>query len=222
MILSLHNSDKPLLANQSTDVSSDGPPTDSFTAAPISLLAQIDDDEYIVLPDAMSLVAIREGNLDKSSRHRFRIIAPMTAGENIETIQLKGIWIDKEAKLLPNLHFQSDKTILPEEDNTAGRRPKQTQGNPRMLEVVTDLPGTNSGKDKDNRSDASHGILGGVLGWDYLLGEMFGADHFTIGMDGMCLIPECIGGRASPAGLGDVYFQRFVRLASSPKETDFD
>jgi len=50
------------------------------------------------------------------------------------------------------------------------------------------------------------------MGWEYLLGDMFESDHVMIGMDGMCLIPDCIGGRGSPAGLADVFFQRFVIL----------
>lgn len=55
-------------------------------------------------------------------------------------------------------------------------------------------------------------MLAGVMGWEYLLGEMFGADHVGIGVDGMCLTPDCIGGTGQPAGLGDVFFRRSVRL----------
>ncbi|PVH89051.1 hypothetical protein DL98DRAFT_544096 [Cadophora sp. DSE1049] len=77
----------------------------------------------------------------------------------------------------------------------------------RMLEIVTDLPGSMAERDRQKNSDTSRGILGGVMGWEYLLGEMFGSDHVTIGNDGMCLIPDCIGGRGSPAGLADVFFQ---------------
>jgi hypothetical protein len=53
------------------------------------------------------------------------------------------------------------------------------------------------------------------MGWEYLLGEMFGSDHVTIGMYGMCLIQNCIGGAGSPIGLADVFFQRFSVLSMS-------
>lgn len=84
-----------------------------------------------------------------------------------------------------------------------------------MLEVVTDLLGSIAGKHRRKNTGTSRGILGGVMGWEYLLGEMFGSDHVTIGNDGMCLIPNCIGGRGSPAGLADVFFQRFVPCSAS-------
>jgi hypothetical protein len=65
----------------------------------------------------------------------------------------------------------------------------------KTLEVITDLmhPTTQS--------------LGGVNSWSYLLGEMFDADHLRIGMHGMCLIAECIGGNGFPASIGDVFFR---------------
>jgi hypothetical protein len=77
-----------------------------------------------------------------------------------------------------------------------------------MLEIIADLPGSVTGRDRRKTIGSSHGILGGVMGWEYLLGEMFGAAHVTIGMDGMCLIQDCIGGRGRPVGLADVFFQR--------------
>jgi hypothetical protein len=77
-----------------------------------------------------------------------------------------------------------------------------------MLEIVTDLPGSGARKNRKQNMRINDEILGGVMGWEYLLGEMFGVDHITSGMDGMCLIPDCIGGRGSPTGLADVFFQR--------------
>jgi hypothetical protein len=72
------------------------------------------------------------------------------------------------------------------------------------------MTGRNRRKHHMDSSMAS-GILGGVMGWEYLIGEMFGSDHISIGMDGMCLMQDCIGGRGSPAGLADVFFQRLLR-----------
>jgi hypothetical protein len=37
----------------------------------------------------------------------------------------------------------------------------------------------------------------------------------TTGMDGMCLIQDCIGGTGSPVGLADVFFQRFSAYSMS-------
>jgi hypothetical protein len=78
-----------------------------------------------------------------------------------------------------------------------------------MIEIVTDSPGAlQHVKAGLSRSGGGAGILGGVMGWDYMLGEMFGVDHISIGMDGMCLTQNCIGGTGAPAGMGDVFFRR--------------
>ncbi|KAL2069198.1 hypothetical protein VTL71DRAFT_15536 [Oculimacula yallundae] len=175
------------------------PLTNSSNAAPISLLVRIDDEEYLVLPNATSLVSICPGNLNPLIRHEIRIIAPMVGGDAAETLQIEGIWIDEGGQLLP---YQGGPIAGdPSSQQTKVTSPK------RMLEIVTDLPGTMAGKDKRQISGTIRGILGGVMGWEYLLGEMFGSDHVTVGGDDMCLIPDCIGGRGSPAGLADVFFQ---------------
>jgi hypothetical protein len=91
-----------------------------------------------------------------------------------------------------------------EDDRISGKRRK-------MLEVVTDAPGAlQHAKISGTRSGGGAGILGGVMGWEYLLGEMFGVDHISIGMDGMCLTQDCIGGVGEPAGMGDVFFRRYA------------
>ncbi|KAL9578650.1 MAG: hypothetical protein Q9203_007015 [Teloschistes exilis] len=73
----------------------------------------------------------------------------------------------------------------------------------KMLEIITDTPGSFSRRRQVKRSGGADGLLAGVMGWEYLLGEMFGVDHVAIGVDGMCLTQECIGGTGEPAGLGD-------------------
>ena len=80
----------------------------------------------------------------------------------------------------------------------------------KVLEVITDVPGSFRAQHASGRSGGADGLLAGVMGWEYLLGEMFGADHVGIGMDGMCLTQDCIGGVGFPAGLGDVFFRRSV------------
>ncbi|KAH6710763.1 hypothetical protein BKA61DRAFT_658609 [Leptodontidium sp. MPI-SDFR-AT-0119] len=175
------------------------PLTNTSSAAPISLLVRIDDEEYLVLPNATSVVSICRGNLSPNLRHEIRIIAPMVGSDSVETLQIEGIWIDDGGQLLP---YQSS----PSTADPFSQQTKDTAQR-RMLEIVTDLSGSIAGKDRRKNTGTSRGILGGVMGWEYLLGEMFGSDHVTIGNDGMCLIPDCIGGRGSPAGLADVFFQ---------------
>lgn len=80
----------------------------------------------------------------------------------------------------------------------------------KILEIITDSPGSFPGKRQGTRTGGADGLLAGVMGWEYLLGEMFGADHVGIGVDGMCLIQNCIGGVGQPNGLGDVFFRRLV------------
>jgi len=179
------------------------PMANASSAAPISLLARVDDDEYIVIPNASSITTIRRGNLDPRSRHNIRIIAPMVSRINVETLQVEGIWIDQGGEVLPH-----EASVFGDDFPPAQNKHVQN----KMLEVVTDLPGSKAGRDKGKSSGITHEILGGVMGWEYLLGEMFGSDHVTTGMDGMCLIQDCIGGRGSPVGLADVFFQRLLPL----------
>ena len=211
VLLSLHNSEQDLqtitIRATKTSPSLDSiPVTNRSSAKPISLLARVDDDEYIVLPSATSIVSIRRGNLDPFSRHEIRIIAPMVGGDAGDTLQVEGIWIDEKGRLLPYKgHSDDDRTIASVDSTSLHLASKTSQR--KMLEIVTDIPGSMAGTDSQKNAGTTRGILSGVMGWEYLLGEMFGTDHVTIGMDGMCLIPECIGGSGSPAGLADVFFQ---------------
>ncbi|KAF7911553.1 hypothetical protein BELL_0087g00040 [Botrytis elliptica] len=226
ILISLHNKDqqghaKRTDARNKTTASGFPPLLDNTSAEPISLLAQVDDEEYVILPNATSLVALRTKDLDPQSPHIIRIIAPMIGRDMIETFQFLGVWIDKNGQLIPvrnpmsttNLPF-SERDVENEElglsigavDDGLPENPSQR----KMLEILTDLPGSMTGLDRRKHriaSNVANGILGGVMGWEYLTGEMFGSDHVTVGMDGMCLLQDCIGGRGSPAGLADVFFQ---------------
>jgi hypothetical protein len=211
VLLSLHNKDQ--LNQPSNKQFINSPPRLSFLpltnvsdAAPISLLARVDDEDYIVLPNASSTTTIRHGNLDPNSRHDIRIIAPMVSRDSLETLQVEGIWIDEGAHLLPYdaSSTGSDDKLSPVDQNNHASSVKH-----KMLEIVTDLPGSKVANGKRRNSGITHEVLDGVMGWEFLLGEMFGSDHVTIGMDGMCLIQDCIGGVGSPVGLADVFFQRF-------------
>ena len=212
-------------------------------APPISLLARVDDDEYVLLPDASLLVSVCSDNLDRHQEHHFRIVAPMTDDGGRGVIELEGLWVSKGGKLkkvtgsiFDEAYADEDllmaenefvgqrhraglsKVVQDEADNRGSRTTKEDneemwQGNQerrKILEVVTDLPGSFACKQKrqGRRTGGAHGLLSGVMGWEYLLGEMFDVDHVGIGVDGMCLTQECIGGTGEPAGLGDVFFRR--------------
>ncbi|KAF7952515.1 uncharacterized protein EAE97_002012 [Botrytis byssoidea] len=224
ILISLHNKDqqphvKRTNARNKTAASVFLPLSDNTSAEPISLLARVDDEEYVILPNATSLVAIRTKDLDPQSPHIIRIIAPMIGRDIIETFQFLGVWIDENGQLIPvqnpmsttNLPF-SERDVENEELGLTISAVDSGLNAPqrKMLEILTDLPGSMTGLDRRKQRVAyniANGILGGVMGWEYLTGDMFGSDHVTIGMDGMCLLQDCIGGRGSPAGLADVFFQ---------------
>lgn len=209
---------------------------------PISILARIDQEEYVLLPNASSLVKIRS-DLDPSRHYLIRIIFPMIEQRGKEVVQFEGLWIDNYGTLSriggPGLDLSSEDeedldnnksneyhkrgwnimartepidmptgNFIAEEND----KPQAGLSNPflqrKVVEIVTDHPGFIIGKSRGSRQDRADGILAGVMSWEYILGEMFGADHIAIGVDGMCLTQQCIGGVGEPAGLGDVFFRR--------------
>ena len=215
-------------------------------APPISLLAQVDDQEYILLPNSSSLVAVRSNDLDKNKEHRVRIIAPMIDDHGRGVIELEGLWLSKGGKLVKvarsilGEEFMDEDLLKAENDHVgakhrAGLKELEDDGNgksdreklideeeqlltayqsrKKLLEVITDAPGSYSGKQRGRRAGGADGLLAGVMGWDYLLGEMFGVDHVSIGVDGMCLTQDCIGGTGQPAGIGDVFFRRYDNVS---------
>ena len=212
-------------------------------APPISLLARVDQEEYVLLPNASSLVAVCSGSLQRETEHNIRIIAPMTDDQGRGIIQLEGIWLSKGGQFEriegssisedsgdedPS-SAQSDevgekhRTGLSKLLRGSGRggsvqqqevlqdeKSRDFRDRRKNLEVVTDTPGSFGGRNRGKRTGGADGLLAGVMGWEYLLGEMFGVDHTAIGVDGMCLIQDCIGGAGQPAGLGDIFFRRSV------------
>ena len=216
-------------------------------APPISLLAQVDDQEFILLPNSSSLVSVRSNDLERSKEHRVRIIAPMIDDRGRGVIELEGLWLSKGGKLVKvagsilgdevidedllkaeNDHVGEKHRVglkeLEDDGNNKSDREKLIdeeeqvltayQSRKKILEVITDAPGSYSGKQRGRRAGGADGLLAGVMGWDYLLGEMFGVDHVSIGADGMCLTQDCIGGTGQPAGIGDVFFRRYENLPS--------
>ena len=214
-------------------------------AASISLLARVDDEEYILLPNSSGLVSISSGSLELNAHHQIRIIFPMVDDHGRGVAQVEGLWISKFGKLIrvEDSSFDAsfeDEIILNADNGKIGQKyrggrntvpetaerqsvPEFTEdmdaglfnlveNRKRVLEIVTDNPGFLVGRNKGQRSGGSDGLLAGVMGWEYLLGEMFSIDHVAISVDGMCLMQHCIGGSGEPAGIGDVFFRRYARF----------
>ena len=209
-------------------------------AAPISLIARVDQEEYVLFPNATGLVCIRS-DLDADRPHDIRVIAPMIDDDATGLIQLQGIWLSTYGRLervdgtwldlssqdqgsndepveLGKVHRLGLDALLEssvrggslqEEDAKSVVNTSAIENaRKKLLEVITDSPGSLNGRDKSKHAKGAHALLAGVSGWEYLLGEMFDADHVSLGLDGMCLVQDCIGGAGSPAGIGDVFFRR--------------
>ena len=211
-------------------------------APPVSLLAQIDDEEYILLPNSSALVSVCLQSLSADQEHHIRLVAPMTDDNGRGVVELEGLWLDKGGSLIkvPGSMLSEDyvdEDLLDAEHRIVGEKHRtglhdfEKDGTNRfihahhrhghdedvlsanyqrrkVLEVLTDSPGSFTGKQRGKRTGGADGLLAGVMGWEYLLGEMFGADHISISVDGMCLTQDCIGGTGFPAGMGDVFFRR--------------
>ena len=79
----------------------------------------------------------------------------------------------------------------------------------KLIEIVTDQPAHLDNRPKHTtRTREADNLLSGVVGWEYLIGEMFSVDHVSIGAEGMCLTHDCIGGTGTPSGMGDTFFRR--------------
>ena len=213
------------------------------SAPPVSLLALVDGEEYVVLPNATSLVPVRMKDLNRAKSHTIRVIAPMTDDEGMGVVQLDGIWLDKGGTLQPvegstasvgqaNLEDDFD----PESDEIGrshrlglssflhSSRQDQVQSNgeddaeppdfrrrKKLVEIVTDTPAHLDNRPRHtSRTREADNLLSGVVGWEYLIGEMFSVDHVCIGSEGMCLTHDCIGGTGSPSGMGDTFFRRYI------------
>ena len=211
-------------------------------APPISLLARVDSEEYVILQNSSSLVSVCSNDLNRDDEHHIRIAAPMTDDNGRGILELEGLWLSKGGQLLRVqgsllAEEYEDEDELSAENDQIGRKhrsglkeilkgssreakeqaiteeedvPKLLRDRRKIVEVITDVPGSFRPQHAHDRNVGADALLAGVMGWEYLLGEMFGADHVGIGMDGMCMTQDCIGGVGFPAGLGDVFFRRSV------------
>ena len=214
-------------------------PANEKPAPPISLVARVDSEEYVLLANSSNLVIVCPNDLAEDEEHRIRIGAPMTDNGN-GILELNGVWLSKGGQLLRvegSLVGEeyADEDMLSAQNDQVGEKhrtslndilkgkgkteqvdkPSKEEDLSRMLrerrkilEVITDSPGSLRSKHVGVGAGETDSLLAGIMGWEYLLGEMFGADHVSIGVDGMCLIQDCIGGVGTPAGIGDVFFRR--------------
>lgn len=217
-----------------------------MSAPPVSLLALVDNEEYVVLPNATSLVPVRMKDLLKKRHHTIRVIAPMTDDGGTGVVQVDGIWLDKGGQLLPVEGSHASVGQSPDGDEYEGESEEigrshrlglasfmrgsnkgQTQARDeegeveapdfrrrkKLIEIVTDTPAHLDNRPRHtSRTREADNLLSGVVGWEYLIGEMFSVDHVSIGSEGMCLVHDCVGGTGSPSGMGDTFFRRYVPL----------
>ena len=225
--------------------------SDDKPSPPISLLARIDQEEYVLLPNSSGFVSISSNDLKRDGTHNVRIVAPMTDDRGKGIVEVEGIWLSEGGRLASvrgsslREEYEDEDDFAAEDDHVGekhrkgmkdavqsssrvskDKRPPRAdihdttstvQERTKILEVITDSPGSFTGRHQGKRTGGADGLLSGVLGWEYLLGEMFEVDHVAIGVDGMCLIEKCIGGAGYPAGIGDVFFRRSVSRTLSVK-----
>lgn len=208
-------------------------------APPISLLALVDQEEYVVLPNASSLVPVRMKDLDSRVWHIIRVIAPMTDDDGRGMMQIDGLWLDKGGSLSPvegstaagnvndeddldpdsaevgKLHRLGLSSLLHRYNRGPSHSDSREDGDApefkrrrKLIEIVTDQAAHLTSVKSSSRNNGADGLLAGVMGWEYLLGEMFSVDHVCVGLEGMCLVHDCIGGTGEPNGMGDVFFRR--------------
>ena len=214
-------------------------------AAPVSLLVRIDMEEYIILPNSTSLVAVCSQSLSPDRAYNIRVVAPMVDDNGDSVVELEGLWLSKGGSfdqvagsmLINDYAVQDD--LQAESSIVGGKHQEgiadfqegdfhglihshkhhQTEtelmetinGRRKVVEIVTDSPGSLTRKRNGDMMGSSERLLAGVMGWEYLIGDMFDSDHVCIGVDGMCLTQNCHGGKGFPAGIGDVFFRRWAR-----------
>jgi hypothetical protein len=198
---------------------------------PVSLMTRIVNGEYTYFHKcAKGLVAVTATALEPSEDHTIRVIAPGIDDEGRRAVEFEGLWLNTGASLASSprtkrsvrpdmvsdaLSVLSQKSPQYSRQNLGATGVKRFRSSglsdngfqqpasaPRKtLEIVTDLPRT-LGPQTENES------LTALTGWEDLVGDMFGADHVHIALNGMCLTFPCIGGSSQSASVEDAFFRR--------------
>lgn len=204
----------------------------SISITPMSLVSQIDGDEYTSFPHCgKGLIAIAAASLDPKKDHFIRI-RTSAVGERYLGLRFEGLWLNVGGHLIPsrgteasarqelisdvaptlsNHSAQASRqrfvTYTPETISGGSLGDSRSQSPPaaarKVLEIMSDLPRSFPGHPDDEREKA-------VAGWEELVGDIFGADHVRIGVDGICLSLPCTGGMVEPATSKDVFFRRYA------------
>jgi len=201
-------------------------------AAPVSLVSRVDHGEYRYFPQSgKGLVAIAAASLEPSQDHIIRIMAHGIDGEGHRGLEFEGLWLNNGGSLISSqrkketarpemvsvaISMQPDKFAHEPHQSPKTEEVSKTESSglsdnrseyfllfPRKtLEIVTDTPHT-------VRARPIHKSLAALERWSDLVGEMFGADHVSITVDGMCLTSPCLRGAAQSASVKDIFFRRY-------------
>lgn len=208
--------------------------TKAKPAPPLSLVAVVDGEEYIVLRNSSGLVAVSADGLDPSSSYNVRIIAPGLDDDGIGIIELEGILLSKGGRLEPiykdRMRHDIKEYGRPMEDDRiweahnpqhsksdrqsngfekwmplgSSRRPHRN----KLLEVVTDYSGLLRGLSLNRQNSGHPAVLSSLSAWYNVIGELFHADHVTLSLNGVCMTKECVEGEQHLASIGDTFFRR--------------
>jgi hypothetical protein len=203
----------------------------SKSTTPMSLVSQIDGDKYTWFRQAgKGLIAIAEASLDARKDHFIRI-RTSAVGERCRGLRFEGLWLNTGGHLIPSQGSEANgwqgliSDAAPNLPNHSAQTFRQglltytrqtisdgsldgsrSQSSPaarrKVLEIMSDLPRSLPGHTDDERMKA-------VAGWEDLVGDMFGADHVSIAVDGICLSFPCPGGDAESVTSKDVFFRRY-------------
>ena len=200
-------------------------------AAPISVIARIDHDEYISFPNSsFGVISIAQGTLERSQDYVIRVMALAMDGSSDFIIEFEGIWLDRGGFLQQcdgssntasssSTHDHVVPPIRPHPDQRLDHESEQVTPNAKIgmngrtifsrphrktLEIVTDRPSFIRHAQKKGLD-----VLERMTGWEQLLGNLFSIDHVNIVVDGLHLIhTDDLGdgiGRAS-----DIFFRRSI------------
>ncbi|KAL9625338.1 MAG: hypothetical protein Q9160_000401 [Pyrenula sp. 1 TL-2023] len=179
-------------------------------AAPVSLVVIIDEHELVVYPATGSgIVEVADGILDASSSHHFRIIYSGYPWDSGGTLQLEGFWISIGGQVS---HIHDDGNIRRDDQNVKSLQqnssiPKLLPRFPRkLLEIITDSS-RQLAPNSTSTTTSTEGVLEDLATWDYLVGEMFNADHVTLSVNDLCLAPDCNGSDSSSITISDTFYR---------------
>lgn len=198
---------------------------------PVSLVSCIDHGEHRYFHRCgRGLVAVTAAPLEPSEDHIVRLVAPDIDGEAHEGMKFEGIWLNDGASLvspqekrwgtrrgifpdvpqmLPNRSAQysgqslkTDKVKGPGSNNLNDRGSQYSPVfPPKTLETVTDVR-------RSLRVQNESESLPAIKGWEDLVGDMFGVNHVSIAVDGLCLTSPCISSPDQPVTVKDAFFRR--------------